>query len=107
MIRVKVNINKGTCQDFIRGVLDGYKDDYDDIPVVYPAMNILPCQLHELPCLRLVLILLEFIICVIESTCHSLLLHNPDSLLQKDFEAFNGIDVILESIKCEKVPPLW
>ena len=81
VMRMKVDINKGICPYFIRNVLDACRYDYDEPSLVYPSMNILPCQLQELPCLRLVLIHLEYIIGLIESACPSLLLTNPDLLL--------------------------
>ena len=100
-MRMKVNSNKGICTDFSRNVLDGCRDDHDDLTLVYLAMNLPPCQLQELPCLSLVLPILEFIIGLIESACTSLLLPNPDPLLCKFFEAFSDIDVRLEFIICE------
>ena len=105
-MKMNVNSNKVICPDFIRNVLDGYRDDNDDLPLVYPAMNLPPCQLQDLPCLIIVLILLEFIISLIESACPILLLPNPDPLLRKFFEASSDIYMRLESIICEKSPPL-
>ena len=87
--------------------MDGCRDDHDELPLVYPSMNLLPCQLQELPCLILVLLRLEFIIGLVESDCPSLLLPNPDHLLYKVFDAFSDIDVRLESIICEEGPQLW
>ena len=107
VMRMKVNSNKGIYPDFSRNILDGCRDDHDDLPLVYPSMNLPPCQLQELPCLSLVLLRLEFIIGLIESACTNLLLPNPDPLLCKIFEAFSEIDVRLESIICEEGPPLW
>ena len=106
-MRMKVNRNKGFCPDFSRNILYGFRDDHDELPRVYPFMNLPPCQIQELPCLRLVLLRLEFIIGLIESACPSLLLPNPDPLLCNFFEAFSDIDVRLESIICEEGPPLW
>ena len=107
VIRMKVNINKGICPECISNVLDGFRDDHDELPLVYPDINILPFQLPELPCLSLLLICLEFIIGSIESACPSLILPNPDPLLLKCFEAFSDIAMILESIICDEGPPLW
>ena len=107
VIRIKVNRNKVICPDFSRNVLDGYRDEHNDLPLVYPSMNLPSCQLQELPCMSLVLLHLEFIIGLIESACISLLLPNPDPLLCKIFEAFSEIYVRLESIICEEGPPLW
>ena len=104
---MKVNSNKGICPYFIRNVLDACRDDYDEPSLVYPSMNILPCQIQELPCLRLVLIHLEYIIGLIESACPSLLLPNPDPLLYTIYKAFSDIYVSIESIICEEGPPLW
>ena len=107
VMRMNVNSNKGICPDFIRNVLYGCRDDHDELPLVYPSMNLPPCQIQELLCLRLVLLRLEFIICSIESACSSLLLSKPDPLLCKHFKALSNIDVRLESIICEEGPPLW
>ena len=101
VMTMKININKGMFTDFSRNVLGGCRDDHDEMPLVYPYMNLSTCQLQELSCLSLVLIRLEFIIGLIESACPRLLLTNPDPLLCKIFEAFSYIDVRLESIICE------
>ena len=106
-MRMKVNSNKGICTDFIRNVLDGCTYDHDELPLGFTSMNIPPCQIQELPCLSLVLIILEFTIGLIESACPSLLLPNPYPLLLNFFEALIDIDVRLESIICEEGPPLW
>ena len=81
VIRTKVDSNKVICTDFARMFLGGCRDDHDDIPLFGPSMNLPPCQLQELPCLGLVLIRLEFIICLIESAFTSLLITNFDPLL--------------------------
>ena len=98
---MKVNSNKGIYPDPSRNVLGGCRDDHDELPLVYLATNLPPHQLQELPCLRHVLLSLEFIIGLIESACPSLLLPNPDPLLRNFFEAFSDIGVRLESIICE------
>ena len=82
---MKVDRNKGIYPYFGRNVLDGYRDDHDDLPLVDPSMKLPPCQLQELNCLSLVLLCLEFIIRLIESTRTSLLLTNLDPLLCKNF----------------------
>ena len=46
VMRMKVNSNKGICTDFSRNVLDGYRDDHDEMPLGYLAMNLLPCQIQ-------------------------------------------------------------
>ena len=107
VMRMKVDRKKLICKDFSRNVLDGCRDDHCELPLVYPATKLPPCQLQELYCLTLVLICLEFIIDLIESTCPSLLLSNPDPLIHNCFEAFSDIDVRLESIICEEGSPLW
>ena len=78
VMRMKVNSNKVIYPDFIRNFLDGYRDDYGELPLVYPSVTLPLCQLQDLPCLRLVLIFLELIIGLIESACPILLLPNPD-----------------------------
>ena len=107
VMRMKFKSNKGICPEFSRNVFDGCRYDNDELPMVYPFMNLLPCQLQELPCLSLVMLRLEFIIGLIESSCPSLLLPNPDPLILKKIEAFSDIDVRLESIICENGTPLW
>ena len=107
VIRMKVYSNKGICPDFSRNFLYCCKDDHDELTLVYPSMNLLPCQLQDMPSLSLILLCLEFILGLIESACPSLLLPNPDSLLCKKNEAFSEIDVRPESIICDEVPPLW
>ena len=57
-------------------------------------------------CLSLVLICLEFIIHLIESACTRLLLTILEPLLCKYFEALCEINVRVEAIICEKLPPL-
>ena len=101
VMKMKVNSNKSICPNFSRNVLDGCKDDHDELPLVYLSMKFSLCQLQYLPCLSLVLIRLEFIIGIIESACPILLLPNPDPHLFKKFETFNDIGVRLESIICE------
>ena len=107
VMRMKVNFDKGSCPNVSRNCLDGCRDDHNELPLVYPSMNIPPCQLQELPYLILVLILLEFIIGFIESACSSLLIPIPDTLLCICFEAFSDIDVIIEFIRCEEGTKLW
>ena len=98
VMRMKVDSNKGICPYFGRNFLDEYGYDHDELPLVDPSMNLPPCQLQELPCLSLVLLRLEFIIRLIESTCTSLLLTNLDPLLYKSFEGICDIQVRLEAI---------
>ena len=81
VMRMKVNSNKGIWLDFIRNILYGCRDDHDELPLIYPDMNLPLCQLQELPCLSLALISLEFIMGLVESACPSLILPNPDPLL--------------------------
>ena len=50
VMRMKVNSNKGICPDFSTNILDGCTDDHDELPLVYPAMNLPPFQPQELPC---------------------------------------------------------
>ena len=104
---MKVNSKKVIFPDFGRNVLDGCRDGHNDLPLVYPAKNLPPRQLQDLPCLSLVLLFLEFITGLIESACPSLLLTNPDPLLRNFFEAFGDIDVRLEAIICKEGPPFW
>ena len=106
-MRMKFDRNKGICPDFGRNVLDVFRYDHDDLPLFDLSTNLLPCQLRELPCLRLVLIHLEFIIRFIESACTSLLLTNLDPILYKKLGGISDIHVILEAIICEELPPLW
>ena len=82
VMRMKVDRNKGICPDFYRTVLDGYIDDNDELPLGYPDTNLLTRHLQELPCLRLVLLCLEFITRLIESACPSPLLPNLNSPLK-------------------------
>ena len=56
VMRMKVDRNKGIYPYFGRNVLDGCRDDHDDMPLVDPSMNLPSCQLQELPCLSLVLL---------------------------------------------------
>ena len=102
VIRMKVDSNKGICPDFGRNVLDGCRDDNDELALVDPSMHLKPCQLQELPCFSLVLLHLEFIIRLIESTCTRFLLTNLDTLLCKKIEGINEIHVRNESIICEE-----
>ena len=59
---MKVDINKGICTYFVRNVLDGCIDYHDDTPLGDLAMNLTLLDLRVMPCLRLVIICLEFII---------------------------------------------
>ena len=79
---MKVDSNKGICPDFERNVLDGYIDDNDELPLGDPDKNLLPRHLQDLPCLRLVLLCLEFTTRLIESAYPSLLLTNLNSPLK-------------------------
>ena len=60
--RMKVDSYKVICPDFGRNIFDVFRDYHDYMPLVDLSVNLLPCQLQELPCLSLVLIILEFII---------------------------------------------
>ena len=80
VMSMKVGRNKGICPYFGRNVLDGCIYDHCELPLIYPYMNLPPFQLQELTCLSLVLLFLEFIMCLIESACTSLLLTNLDTL---------------------------
>ena len=105
-MRMKLKSNKAICPDFRRNVLYGCRDDNDELPLVYPSINLLPFQIQELPCLIFVLLCLRLIIGLIESACPNLILPNLDPLLYKNYEAFSDIDVRLESIICEEGPPI-
>ena len=61
-MRMNTNSNKGICPDFSKNVLVGFRDDHDDLPLVYLSMNLLPFQLQELPRLSHFLLHLECII---------------------------------------------
>ena len=97
-MKMKVESNKGICPYLGSNVMDGCIDYHDDLTLVDPSMNLPPCQLQELPCLILVLIFLELIICLIESACTGLLLNNLDTLLCKKIEGISDIHVIIEAI---------
>ena len=87
--------------------MDGCRYDHDDMSLVDPSMNLLLCQLQELPCLSLVLICLGFIMRLIESTCPSLYLTNLDLLLYKRTEGTGKIHARLEASICVEFPSLW
>ena len=103
---MKVDSNKGICPDFGRNIFYGCRDDHDDLKLVDMSMNFPLCQLQELPCLSLVLLLLECIIRLIENACTSLFLTNPDPILCKKFKDISYIHMRLEAIMCEEWPPL-
>ena len=103
---MKVDRNKGICTDFGKNVLNVCRDNHYDLPLGDPAMNLPPHNLQDLPCLSLVLLRLEFIICLIESACTSPPLPNLDTILCKKIEAFSDIHVVLEAILFEEFPPL-
>ena len=98
VMRIKVDSNKVICPDFGRNVLYRCRDDHDELPLVDPYTNLSQCQLQELPCLRLVLLCLGFIIHFIESARTSLLFTNLDPLLFKTFQVISYIHVRLEAI---------
>ena len=60
--RTKVDSNKGIYLEFGRNVLDGCRYHHCYLPLVDTSMNLLPCQLQDMPCISLVLFCLEFII---------------------------------------------
>ena len=101
-MRMKVDSNKGICTNFSWNVLDGCRDARDELPLVDTFMNLSIFQLQDLPCLSLVLLHLEFIICLIESACTSLLLANLDPLFCKKYESISDIHMRLEAIICEE-----
>ena len=107
VMRMKVNSSKGICTNFSRNVLDGCRNDHDDLPLVYPSMKIPPCQLQELPCLSLFLLLLEFIRGLIESGCTSLLLYNPDLLLYNFLRPSMTLTLDLNSSYVRKAHHFW
>ena len=82
-------------------ILDGCKDDNDDLLLIDPTINLPKYQLQELSCLSLVLLRLEFITRFIESACTSLLFTKIYPLLCKCFEAFSETHMRLEYIICE------
>ena len=100
-MRMKVDRNRGICQDFVRNIFDDCIDDHNELTLGNPAIKLLPRPLRCLPCLIIFLIRLEFIIRLIESACPILLLPNLDTLLWKNSEALSEIYVRLEAIICE------
>ena len=46
VMRMKVDSNKGICPDFGRNVLDGCRDDQDELPLVDPSVELPLCQLQ-------------------------------------------------------------
>ena len=103
---MKVDSNKIICPDFGRNILDGLRDDHDDLPLVDLSMNVPQLHLQDMPCLIRLLIRLERIIQLIESACPSLLLLTLDPLHCKKFEALSDINVRIEAIICGECPPL-
>ena len=61
--------------------LYGCRDDHDELPLVYQAMNLPLCHILVLLCHNFVLIRLVFIIFFMESACSVLLLTIIDNLL--------------------------
>ena len=80
---MKVDRNKVICTDFGRIVLGVCRDDCDELPLVDPDIYLLPRHIQDIPCHKIVLPLLEFIMQLIKKTCHIILLNNLDTILCK------------------------
>ena len=106
LMRMNFDSNKGIYTEFGRNILDRFRDDHDKLTLVDPYTNLPPRHLHDLPCMKLVLISLVFIISLIEIACTSILINNLDPLFCKNFEILSDIHVILEATIREKLPPL-
>ena len=78
---MKADKNKGIYTDIVRNVLDSCRYDHDELKLGDSDMNFSLRHLQDLPCLRVFLIPLEFIIHLIESVFPSLLLPNHDPIL--------------------------
>ena len=103
---MKVGRNTWICTYFGRNVLDGCRENHDELPIVYLEIRLIPYYLWKLPCHLFVLLCLEFFICLIEISCPSLFLPNLDPIPCRNFEAFSKIHVILEAVICKELPPL-
>ena len=69
---MKFDSNKVICPEFGMNVLNGCRDDHDDLTMVDPYMNLMPCQLQEITFMSVFL---------------SLILPNLDPLLYKKLRA--------------------
>ena len=56
VIRMKFDINKGIFTDFGRNILNGCRDNFDELSLVDLSMNLPMCQIQELYFYILVLI---------------------------------------------------
>ena len=81
MIRVDIVRNKGICTDFGRNILDGCRNDWDDMLLVDMAMNIPLRHLLELPFMNLALLHPKFITHYIDTSVPILILTNIDPLI--------------------------
>ena len=105
-MRMNIDRNKGICPYFGRNVLDGCIDYHNNMTLGDPATTLPLLHLQDLPCLSLVLNILECIIHLIESAYTSLILPNLDRLICNNLEALSEIDVRLEAIIGEECPQL-
>ena len=60
MMGMNIEINKGIYPDFARNVLDGCRDDHDDLSLVDLEMYLMMNHIQGLPSLNPVLICLDF-----------------------------------------------
>ena len=80
-MRMNIDRNTGICPYFGRNVLDGCIDYHNNMTLGDPATTLQLLHLKDLPCLSLVLNILECIIHLIESAYTSLILPNLDRLI--------------------------
>ena len=59
VMRMKVDINKVIYPVFGRTILSVCRNDHDWMPLSDPTTNLPPCHIQEMPCLSLVILLLE------------------------------------------------
>ena len=93
--------NKLACTKTNRNVLDRCRDDRNCLTLVDLSMHPLLRQFQEMHFINLVLIHLEFITQLIDTSVSILILPNINHLLYKYVEAFSDIHLLIEAIICE------
>ena len=79
-------------------VLDGYRDNHDDMSLVDMAMNQPPQHQNNLPCYANIMICLELIILLIKSAFTNLLIINLTPIVRKIIDAFFEINMGIETV---------
>ena len=106
MLGMKVDSLEGLLPDVLLQVVDGNRDDPNQLPLGDVARDVMTRQLKKPPCLHLVLDGLLLIVGLVGGTCATLFLCHMNKVLSKLLKRTGHIHMRLEPVKSQERPPV-